>query len=269
MRVALVVAGLVLVVACTDEPIPAAPTPTPTIPASPAPSGPTPTKPPRPKTATVPLVTGKSIVAARAALAAKGFRADVRAVEYSACVWPRVLKQDPPRGWRREVGSKVRLDVSRRAPGECGLDLPPAEPELDRAGRAFVDFARGGEPDEHLLRSPVGFYLGGRLLHTIPGWRALHRLSYGWLCPSYGYYSARTCPFSAVRAIATYPGPMAVTREAPQMPCGGGTFLNGRLARTVTLTPDESRSCVDYFAVELAVSDQGRLIAVNLVMSEP
>jgi hypothetical protein len=180
-----------------------------------------------------------------------------------------VLKQDPPRGWRREVGSKVRLYVSRGAPGPCGLGLPPAEPALDRAGRAFVDFARGGEPDEDLLRHDVDLYLGGRLLHTLPGWRAVHRLSYGWLCPTSGSYSARTCPFSAVRAIATYPGPMAVTGREPAMPCGGGSFLHGVLARTVTLTPDEGRSCVDYFAVELALDGGGHLEAVNLVWSEP
>lgn len=269
MRVALVVAGLVLVAACTDQPIPAAPTPTPTIPASPAPTDPTPTKPPRPNTATVPLVTGKSIVAAKAALAAKGFRADVRAVEYSACVPPRVLKQDPPRGSRREVGSEVRLDVSRRAPGECGLDLPPAEPELDRAGRAFVDFARGGEPDEHLLRSPVDLYLGGRLLHTIPGWRALHRNAYGWLCPAAGHYSALSCPLSATRAIRRYPGPMAVTSAPPTQPCSVGGTLAERREGTVTLTPDESRSCLDHFAVELEVGPDGRLVAVNLIVSDP
>ena len=180
-----------------------------------------------------------------------------------------MLKQDPPRGWRRDVGSEVRLDISRRAPGPCGLDLPAAEPALDEAGRAFVDFSRGGEPDESLLRTDVALYLGGRLLHTIPPHRAVHRLSYAWLCPNYGYYAARTCPFSAVRAIALYPGPMGVTAQEPVTPCGGGRFLHGRFPRTVTLTPDEGRSCFDYFAVELALDADGRLEAVNLVWSEP
>lgn len=92
---------------------------------------------------------------------------------------------------------------------------------------------------------------------------------YGWLCPNSGYYSARICPFSAVRAIATFPGPMAVTEQAPGSACGGGRFLHGRFPRTVTLTPDEGRSCVDYFAVELALDADGGLEAVNLVWSEP
>ena len=266
-----ILSSLLLLSACSDTSAPTTqPTPKPSKSASQTttPST-TPTKPPRPKTATVPLVVGKSIRDAKATLAAKGFKTKVRAIEYSACIRPRVLKQDPPRGWRRDVGTRVRIDISGKGMGPCGLHLPEAEPALDAAGRAFVAFARGGDPDEHLLANTVDLYLGGTLLHSIPPQRAVHRLSYGWLCPNYGYYSARTCPFSAVRAIATFPGPMAVTGEPPGTPCGGGRFLHGRFERTVTLTPDEGRSCVDYFAVELALDEDGRLEAVNLVWSEP
>ncbi|MBJ7359779.1 PASTA domain-containing protein [Nocardioides sp.] len=280
MRVAVVVLSLLLVGGCSDASPPTArpapesspPEPSPSEPstsATPGPSTPPSTSPPRPRSARVPWVVGQSIPVARAALAEKGFEADVRAVEYSACVKPRVLRQDPPRGSRRETGSTVRLDVTKHGLGPCGLDLPAAEPALDAAGRAFVDFARGGPPDLHLLDNPVALYLGGTLLHSIPPQRAVHRLSYGWLCPNYGYYSARVCPFSAVRAIASFPGPMAVTGRPPTPPCGGGRFLEGRFPRTVTLTPDEGRSCVDYFAVELALDGGGRLEAVNLVWSEP
>lgn len=274
MRVVVLLCVLLLA-ACSDA-TPAGPTPTspPTSPPAtsvgPTPSvATTPTTPPRTKTATVPLVAQLSIADARSALSAKGFRAKLRTVEHSACVPPRVLRQDPPRGSRRDVGSKVRLDVTRRAPGPCGLDLPRPEPALQEAAEAFVDFARGGEPDVALLDNDVALYLGGTLLHSIPPQRAVHRLSYGWLCPNYGYYSARICPFSAVRAIATYPGPMAATGAAPGTACGGGRFLHGRFERTVTLTPDEERSCVDYFAVELALDPAGQLEAVNLVWAEP
>ena len=62
---------------------------------------------------------------------------------------------------------------------------------------------------------------------------------------------------------------MAVTGEVPDQPCGGGRFLTEAHERTVTLTPDEGRSCVDYFAVELEVADDGRLEAVNLIRSDP
>jgi hypothetical protein len=217
----------------------------------------------------VPYVVGMPVPEAKAAVAAKGFRARVREVEHSACVKPRVLKQYPPRGWRRDVGTRVRLDVSGDGMGPCGLDLPPAGPALDAAGRAFVDFARGGQPHLPLLGNHVALHLGGTLLHTIPPQRAAHRLGYGWLCPNYDSYSARACPFSAVRAIATYPGPMAVTSDPPGTACGGGRSLRGRFPQTVTLLPDEGRSCVDYFAVELAIGADGRLQAVNLIWSEP
>ncbi len=239
MRVAVVVLSLLLVGGCSDaspptarpapessppEPSPPEPSPSePSTSATPGPSTPPSTSPPRPRSARVPWVVGQSIPVAKAALAEEGFEADVRAVEYSACVKPRVLRQDPPRGSRRETGSTVRLDVTKHGLGPCGLDLPAAEPALDAAGRAFVDFARGGPPDLYLLDNPVALYLGGTLLHSMP----------------------------------------------PTPPCGGGRFLEGRFPRTVTLTPDEGRSCVDYFAVELALDSGGRLEAVNLVWSEP
>ena len=213
---------------------------------------------------------GERLADARAHLVRRGFRVRTDVVVLSSCV-PHglVLRQDPPPRWIREVGSRVTLSINRRFGGRCGLDLPPAEPDLDRAGRAFLELARGGEPDRDLLRRDVDLYLGGRLLHTIPSWRAVHRNAYGWLCPAAGFYSGLSCPLGSTRTIRRYPGPMAVTSAPPVQPCGGGGTIAGRFERTVTLTPDESRSCLDYFAVELHVAPDGGLLAVNLIISEP
>jgi hypothetical protein len=273
VRVILALISVVLLLgACTGSPAPSAePTSTMDTP-TPAPGPARDRQPvtPLPVERFVPHVKGQEITDARAHLERRGFRARAQVIVSSACVADGlVLRQDPPPRSIRDVGSRVTLSINRDTGQGCGLGLPPAEPDLQAAGEAFVDFARGGVPDPALLGTEVALHLGGMFLHSIPARRAVHRLRYGWLCPNAGSYAARVCPFSAVRAIATHPGPMAVTGQAPQVPCGGGGFLSGRLPRTVTLTPDEGRTCVDYFAVELALDAHGRLAAVNLVWSEP
>jgi hypothetical protein len=218
----------------------------------------------------VPNVKGSLVDEARAHLERRGFRVVVRETSGSACVAEGlVMSQDPPPRYIREVGSKVTVYVNGGGLGQCGLGLPEAEPALAAAGLAFVDFARGGVPDEALLRHPVRLYLAGRLMHTLPSWRAVHRNAYGWLCPAAGNLGGLGCPFSATRIIRRSPGRMAVTSEAPQHPCLHGGTLAQRKKRTVTMTPDESLSCVGYFAVELEVGNAGDLVAVNLVATEP
>jgi hypothetical protein len=240
----------------------------PTLTSSARPSG-TPPRVPRPFRA-VPEVTGLTLSRATALIEEAGFRARARTIAYSACVEDTiVLRQSPRPGSKRETGGRVTLGITNDPGGPCGLGLPPASAALDAAGGAFVGFARGEAPAAELFASDVGLHLGGRLLHTIPGARAGFPRSYGTLCPNAGSYSARSCPFSATRAIADYPGPMAITSEPPQGPCIGAESLAGRFSRTVTLTPDEPRSCVDYFAVELAVDAAGRIVAVNLIWAQP
>jgi hypothetical protein len=272
-RAIVLLSSVLLVTACKDPPTPDAdPSPTASRSSAGTPAAVTPSEAasPLPEYRFVPNVKGLLLGDARRKLERKGFRVKTRAIEHSSCVPDGlVLRQSEPPRSIRELGSRVTVDINEHIGQQCGLGLPPAEPALDAAGRAFVEFARGGAVDRHLLDTEVDLYLGGTLLHSIPPQRAVHRLSYGWLCPNYGSYSARVCPFSAVRAIATFPGPMAITGEPPGTPCGGGRFLHGRFDRTVTLTPDEARSCVDYFAVELAIDDTGVLEAVNLIWSEP
>lgn len=263
--------SLLLVSGCTDSPGPSS-APTPTV------AGSTPALTPAP-TATgtqipeerfVPNVKGQQVEDARAHLERRGFRVKVHGLEVSACLEDgRVLHQAPPPRYIRDVGSKVTLTVNTTTGDGCGLDLPRPEPALAGAGNAFVEFARGGNANKVLLNHPVDLYLGGRLVHTIPAWRAVHRNSYGWLCPTSGSYAAAVCPFSAVRALVSYPGPIAVTSQAPSHPCMRAQTFAGTRERTVTLTPDESRACPQYFAVELALGADGRLLAVNLVASEP
>lgn len=132
-----------------------------------------------------------------------------------------------------------------------------------------MGFARGGPPDQRLLRHPVDLYLGGRLVHTIPGWRAVHRNSYSYLCPTSRSHAAYACPFSPVRALLTHRNPITVTTRAPEHPCLHARTFAGWRRHTVTLVPRDTEGCPQYFSVELALSDDGRLTAVNLLVAEP
>lgn len=145
----------------------------------------------------------------------------------------------------------------------------PADPVLDRAGRAFVAFARGGELDPRLAGHDVDLYLGGRFVHSIPARRAVHRTSYDRICPGSRGYAGYVCPFSMVRPLARHPGPIGVTSDPPAHPCMHARTFAGTREHTVTLTPAGDLYCTTYFAVELAVDDEGSLLAVNLVMAEP
>jgi hypothetical protein len=257
----LLVVGLLLVGACTDDGPPRDPA---------AQSSSEETVAPRPYRR-VPDVTGLQSDLAKASAEAKGFRVTVIATEYSACVREgKVLGQAPPAGFHRPQGSVVRLQVNGHSPESCGLELPPPSPALARLGRQFVGFARGRPGVRVPVASSVALYLGGHLVHTIPAARAVHPWSYGWLCSFPGGYAGRTCPFSSTKSLAEYPGDVAVTAAPPQHTCmHSPTLADAGRPRLVTLTPDEPRSCTDYFAVELELDASGRLITVNLVWSEP
>ena len=218
----------------------------------------------------VPAVTGLTKVAAGTVLRARGFRVRGLVTERSACVGDRqVLRQYPPAGYSRERGSRVTLSVNSRPPGAtCGLNLPRAAADLAAVGERFVRFAREPGADAP-AETAVKLYLGGRLLHTIPAARAQMRPSYGWLCPGRRGYAGWTCPFSAVTMLVRYPGPIAVTSQPPSGPCLAGTTIGQSRDRAVILTPDESRTCLDYFAVELRVDDRGQVTAVNLIVPGP
>jgi hypothetical protein len=164
-------------------------------------------------------------------------------------------------------GTWVIVMVNEGGTGHCGLDLPPADHTRDRAARAFLRFARhGGHPP---IDTPVRLYLGGWLIDTLPASRAADPRAWR-VCPEAGAYAARTCPLSAVDALRDHIGPVAVTSRLPLHPCVHRGSIPGATAdRAVTLTPDETLTCVDYVAVQLMVNDVGQVTAVNLVLSEP
>lgn len=155
---------------------------------------------------------------------------------------------------------------SLEPPPEPRLHLPPAPAELERVARTFLRFARGrvGPP----VDTPVELHLGGRFVRTLANAEAGDRAAWA-VCPDGGSYAGRTCPFSAVDRLAGTTR-VAVSSEEPQHPCAHPVPLPGAgPGRSVTLQPDASLTCVDWFAVQLVVNDVGQVTTVNLVHAEP
>lgn len=149
--------------------------------------------------------------------------------------------------------------------------LPPVTEDLRSISELFLDFARSSDP-EHPgppADTSIDLYVGGELQKVIPASRINDRQEWR-TCPE-GGYAARSCPISPLLPFANYPGPIEVTSQPPAHVCVPEWRLPERLYvyRSVTLTPDESRDCTSYFAIQLFVNDVGQIVAANLVLSDP
>jgi len=180
-----------------------------------------------------------------------------------------VVSQHPRAG--TETTRTVTIWFTRRPPEvRCGLGLPPAPDRLAWVGKWFVENARGGAPEGQPFAPRITLLLGNRPQRTVSQ-SVVGRLSSWRVCPEQRVYAARTCPFSALEPFRSgYLGPIAATSDAPSDPCTRPPPVPRwlRSLEFVTLTPDEPRSCFDYFAVQLFV-DEGRIVAVNLIWAEP
>ncbi|MFN8192750.1 MAG: PASTA domain-containing protein [Nocardioidaceae bacterium] len=259
-----------LVLGCdaTDTPSPTARS---TGTASPSPG--TPPAAPSARRMIIPDIAGQRVSFARAMMRERGLEVATVRGAGSACVPPHVVVAQRPRAGRRiALGSRVTLVISPEWPGVCGRHLPPASPELRDIGRLFVDYARGSEsgPDSLPADTPVDFYIGGLLAKVVPSRQLADRSAWQG-CPGEVSYAGRTCPVSLFAPFLAYPGPIAMTSQAPRHPCVRQRRLPAELGvyRSVTLTPDENSDCTSYFAVQLFVNEVHQIVAVNLVMSEP
>lgn len=222
------------------------------------------------QTVEVPDVLRQPVRVARKAIQDLGLRVRIHPSPTACPPHGRVISQRPRRGEAMETDRVVDLWVTRRDADECGLGLPAARPQLRRVAEKFLAFARGHDADAVPLAGQVTLLLGNQPVATIRGAVAQRRATWA-VCPGEGIYTARTCPFSAVRPFRTsYLGPIAITSAAPSDPCTHPPPVPPRLRSLdfVTLTPDEPRSCFDYFAVQLFM-EGGRIVAANLIWAEP
>lgn len=227
-----------------------------------------------PPSVAVPRVVRRPVAEAAQTLTAASLRVRRLPSPGTACLPEgRVLKQRPGAGRQVPTGTAVTLHLNDggSVPGSCGLGLPRAPRALDRAARSFLAFARGESAG--LWAPRVELYLGGRLVQRLSAVDAADNAAdpSDWsICPGQAY-AGRGCPFSAVARLRRHVGPVAVTPQPPGHPCvstGQHLAARGR-GHAVTLTPDEGRTCVDYFAVQLLVDRAGRVTGVNLVLAEP
>jgi PASTA domain-containing protein len=176
-----------------------------------------------------------------------------------------VLEQDPETDARLRPGDTVDVVVNEPT-GECGGELPPAAPDLQRVADAFLRFA-AGEIDHPPADTPIGLHLGGHLVTTLATSEIGDRRAWR-ICPEGGSYAARLCPFSAVEILDAHRRQVVATAQRPQHPCAHPSRprVGGR---SVTLTPREPQACTSYFAVVLHVNDVGQVTDVDLVWAEP
>jgi PASTA domain-containing protein len=222
--------------------------------------------PPPPRFMLVPGLVGLPLDDATELLASHGLTVGEVRTGRSPCLDQDVIvEQDPTVDVHLPPGASVDLTVNRPA-GACER-LPAAPPELRRIAHLFLRFAQGtsGYPPAD---TPIDLYLGGRRLETIPASRLGDAAAWR-TCPEGGTYAGATCPFSAVDALRSYPGTLAITTAAPTHPCAHPTRISGMAGRSVTLTPREPQDCTSYFAVQLFSNEVGQVTAVNLVLAEP
>jgi hypothetical protein len=142
---------------------------------------------------------------------------------------------------------------------------PPSAPaDLERVARYFLAFARG-ESDYPPADTPVELSLSAHVWKTLPTGQLGDRRAWR-VCPDGGTYAGRVCPFSAPDVIREYDGPVTITDRPLRHPCVPAPAMT---AAGVTITPDAATSCLDYWAVQLAVNDVGQVTGVNLVQAEP
>lgn len=212
----------------------------------------------RASTVVLPDLTGMNAAAARDQARELGLAVRAMPGATSVCVPRRsVVRQQPVAGSKVDPGSRVRLRVNVGGTGECERGLPPAAVDLRGVAERFVAFARDLSGEHGLpADTPVELFLDGAPATVIPSAALGDR----------GAWQGALSPF------VNYPGPIAATSEPPAHPClRREAALPDRLDayRTVTLTPEESRDCTSYFAMQLFVNDVGQVVAADLVRSEP
>lgn len=182
----------------------------------------------------------------------------------------RTPSQSPEAGTAVVFGATIHLE-------ENGLDDPDCtvDPELVAIAQSFIDFARGaiGKP---LTAGSVDLYVGNSPAGTIPE-AAVGDRSHWKGCPPAGAYAAVNCPVSFLNTIVS----LDVNGVTPQFtsadPGGICMVMTGSLPASltasysfVTIVPESSfATCASNFAIQLFVDTDDRIVAVNLVLTDP
>ena len=248
------------------------PSPSPT-PAAPGPATPSEkTKPSKPSTVTVPLVDGLTEAEATARLEELGLQTSVFVGD--SCEPPgTVIGVDPKPGTSVPPGSTVELFVSGSAgPGTC-----EEQHALHARDRMIVDrfvaFAKSPSITTEPFAPRVALGLGNSVRRFL-GERETADPS-AWELP--GPYGQWTGPFSALEYLTEAEGDLDVGNEvntrARQM-CAtqpAGPPPKFRDSHLISIQPDvsEELSCFDWWSVDLAVNDDGRITAVLLTLGDP
>jgi hypothetical protein len=189
-----------------------------------------------------------------------------------------VIGQQPEPGAKVEPGSWVDVVVAG-APGPEACDAGSGI----RAGDfmtvdRFVDFAKQPTESDPPWASTVAIGLGGEVVTEVPE-RDLTDPS-RWVMNR--PYAQRTGHFSALEQIASTPGDDPTDYElsdhlqspprdtcAPEPNTPPATYLQQGRAVSIEPLPSKSRSCMDWWSVDLTLNHDGLITGVFLVLGEP
>ena len=221
---------------------------------------------PKGPTAVVPDVLGFDLASAEAQLGEVGFGVSV--TKEPSCFDGLVILQTPTSTGPVKAFQQVQLIVGEDRGLDCG-----ETPAVAAIG-ALAEFANGDGPPPPLADS-VGLYVGNKLIET----RSRDELANpaGWqVCAT---YAARSCPLSALTALAQAPElqPQVPRWGKHTPPCVGSlgqlpeSWINvsDNPDLTFRVGSDSTATCLDYWSVQVWLTGSREVMAVNLLLGDP
>jgi len=185
-----------------------------------------------------------------------------------------VLRQRPQPGRELEAGDRVVIltDGVQCRPLRRRSAVPA---DATHTADAFAHFARGDTARPPRTGPKVALLLGGRVVGQVPADRVEDRSSWRGCSDPRGY-AAAGCPVEFLGPFISAGVNRTVLDYTPTAPKGvclveqpGAAYADLlELGRLVITPAREGASCASDFRYELFL-DEGRLVAVNLVLTDP
>ena len=185
-----------------------------------------------------------------------------------------VLRQRPQPGRQLEAGDRVVILTDEVRCGRLSR-RSRVDPEATHVADALAHFARGDSARPPRAAAKIALLLGGVPAAWVPADRVEERRSWRG-CSNPRGYAAALCPVDFLGSFISAGVNRTVldyTRTAPEGVClverPGEAYAQLLELQRIVITPDRrAASCASDFRYELFL-DQGALLAVNLVLTDP
>ncbi len=179
-------------------------------------------------------------------------------IVYRAGVPPGVLlSSDPPFGSIVPEGSRVRRTVSGRGEPLSGPEAP-----LARKLHAFADAPNAETLGAVPFGDQVAIGLGGDVVKTLTASQLVDPSAWIIHRKSYGVYSG---PFNALDQLRRDPELWSITEGRQQScPWAAAALPGYEHDRRLTIKPSDITSCIEWWAVDVYIGQDGMIDAINL-----